>query len=42
MKYVRYILTRFIVLSIFILSGATFLVFLGFGLYGLSRILLYL
>lgn len=30
-----------IVLSIFIISGAIFLIFLGFGLYGLSRILIF-
>lgn len=30
-----------IVLAIFVLSGAIFLTFLGFGLYGLSRILIF-
>ena len=30
-----------IILSIFVVSGSIFLVFLGFGLYGLSRILIY-
>lgn len=41
MKYLRYLLTTLIVLSVFIISGAIFLTFLGFGLYGLSRILIY-
>ncbi|RIO28928.1 SepA family multidrug efflux transporter, partial [Staphylococcus saprophyticus] len=36
MKYLRYLLTTLIVLSVFIISGAIFLTFLGFGLYGLS------
>lgn len=35
------LLTTMIVLFIFVLSGAIFLTFLGFGLYGLSRILIY-
>ncbi|MBO1198018.1 SepA family multidrug efflux transporter [Staphylococcus simiae] len=35
------LLTTLIVLFIFIISGAIFLMFLGFGLYGLSRILIY-
>ncbi|RIN22603.1 SepA family multidrug efflux transporter, partial [Staphylococcus succinus] len=42
MKYIRYLFTTLIVLSVFIVSGAIFLAFLGFGLYGLSRILIYL
>lgn len=41
MKYIRYLFTTLIVLSVFIVSGAIFLTFLGFGLYGLSRILIY-
>lgn len=36
------LLTTMIVLFIFVLSGAIFLTFLGFGLYGLSRILIIL
>ncbi len=40
MKYIRYLFTT-LVLSVFIISGAIFLTFLGFGLYGLSRILIY-
>ena len=35
------LLTTMVVLFIFVLSGAIFLTFLGFGLYGLSRILIY-
>src|SRR5699024_5216540 len=42
MKFIRYFLTTLIVLTIFIVSGAIFLSFLGFGLFGLSRILIYL
>ncbi|PTE74238.1 multidrug resistance protein SepA [Staphylococcus equorum] len=41
MKYIKYLFTTLIVLSVFIISGAIFLTFLGFGLYGLSRILIY-
>lgn len=37
-----HLLVTLIVLTIFIISGAIFLTFLGFGLYGLSRILIYL
>ncbi|EUZ69890.1 multidrug resistance efflux pump sepA, partial [Staphylococcus aureus M0481] len=43
MNYLKHkfynLLTTMIVLFIFVLSGAIFLTFLGFGLYGLSRIL---
>ncbi|HCC5682113.1 TPA: multidrug efflux transporter SepA [Staphylococcus aureus] len=45
MNYLKHkfynLLTTIIVLFIFVLSGAIFLTFLGFGLYGLSRILIY-
>lgn len=41
MKFVKYFFTTLIVLTIFVLSGAIFLTFLGFGLFGLSRILIY-
>src|SRR5690625_3584658 len=41
MKYIKYLFTTLIVLSVFIISGAIFLAFLGFGLYGLSRILIF-
>ncbi|MCG1671010.1 SepA family multidrug efflux transporter [Staphylococcus epidermidis] len=46
MKFLKnksyHLLVTLIVLTIFIISGAIFLTFLGFGLYGLSRILIYL
>ncbi|MDN5612298.1 MAG: multidrug resistance protein SepA, partial [Staphylococcus equorum] len=32
MKYIKYLFTTLIVLSVFIISGAIFLTFLGFGL----------
>ena len=35
------ILSTLLVLTIFIISGAIFLMFLGFGLFGLSRILIF-
>ena len=35
------LISTLIVLTIFIISGTIFLMFLGFGLYGLSRILIY-
>ena len=35
------ILSTLFVLTIFIISGAIFLMFLGFGLFGLSRILIF-
>ena len=38
MRYFRYLLTTLVMLSIFVLSGAVFLAFLGFGMFGLSRI----
>lgn len=41
MRYFRYLLTTLVMLSIFVLSGAVFLAFLGFGMFGLSRILIY-
>ncbi|MDU3083825.1 MAG: SepA family multidrug efflux transporter [Staphylococcus epidermidis] len=46
MKFLKnksyHLLVTLIVLTIFVISGAIFLTFLGFGLYGLSRILIYL
>jgi hypothetical protein len=41
MKFIKYFFTTLIVLTIFVISGAIFLTFLGFGLFGLSRILIY-
>lgn len=45
MKFLKHkfynLFATMIVLFIFVLSGAFFLIFLGFGLYGLSRILIY-
>ena len=35
------LVTLMIILSIFIISGAIFLTLLGFGLFGLSRLLIY-
>ncbi|MBI5975873.1 SepA family multidrug efflux transporter [Staphylococcus canis] len=35
------LLSLLIILSIFVISGMTFLIMLAFGLYGLSRILIY-
>ena len=46
MKFLKnksyHLLVTLIVLTIFVISGAIFLTFLGFGLYGLSRILSYI
>ncbi|MCU5745102.1 SepA family multidrug efflux transporter [Staphylococcus sp. SQ8-PEA] len=42
MKYIKYLFSTLIMLSIFVISGGIFLAFLGLGMYGLSRILIYL